>query len=289
MRHSSRNTGLFLIAAAAIVLATIAVPHAQRRGNANGSFGVPVATNTILEDPNSYYGKQITISAAVENMVSKTSFLMDQRRAAGAAEVKSVGKPILVIAPFLTKTLEARQYLLVSGQLVKFDPAAVTKIVAEYRLDLPAEALAKYTGLPVLVANSVLDAYYAELGKKPAPPATPDELAMSTTMKSISAAAAVLRTASPAAKDAVLQNAAALQPLFTKIEVTWDDLGQTAAAQYARDGRAFAAEVEEAASEGNWDAVKANATSLNAVCGQCHGAYRDRMDDGTFRFRVGSF
>ena len=94
---------------------------------------------------------------------------------------------------------------------------------------------------------------------------------------------------SPAAKDAVLQNAAALQPLFTKIEVTWDDLGQTAAAQYARDGRAFAAEVEKAASEGNWDAVKANATSLNAVCGQCHGAYRDRMDDGTFRFRVGSF
>src|SRR5262245_54241230 len=80
-----------------------AVPHAQRRGrNDNSSFGAPVATNTVVDHPDVYVGKLVTISAGVEEVLSKHAFLVDQRKAAGATAVKGVGKPILVVAPYLT-------------------------------------------------------------------------------------------------------------------------------------------------------------------------------------------
>jgi hypothetical protein len=220
----------------------------------------------------------------------RTAFLVDQRKAVGAREVQSIGKPVLVIAPYLTSSLEKSKYLMVSGQLVKFAPGAVQKLVADYKLDLAPDAVSKYEGQPVLVATSVLDAKYAEIGRKPPPAATSDELAMSTAMKSISAAFATLRTASQASKtEDVVQSAATLQPLFTKVETAWDDIGQVPAAQLARDARGHAAAIQGAAAAGNWMAVQASATALNQVCGSCHGAYRERQDDGTFRFKPGSF
>ena len=30
-------------------------------------------------------------------------------------------------------------------------------------------------------------------------------------------------------------------------------------------------------------------TPLGGTCGSCHGKYRDRMDDGTFRLKTGSY
>ena len=55
-------------------------------------------------------------------MLSKTVFLVDQWKAAGTEEAVPMGKPILVIAPYLATGLEHRQYFLLRGQVVKFDP-----------------------------------------------------------------------------------------------------------------------------------------------------------------------
>ena len=150
----------------------------------------PVATNTIVDAPDRYFGKLVTITAGVERMTSKTTFLMDQQKVAGAKEVKAVGKPILIIAPYLTSSLDQKKYFLVRGQVVKLEPSALAKLAPDYVLDLPQEVGAKYMGLPVLVASSVLNSTYVELAKKPIPPPTQADVALTAAMKTISPARA---------------------------------------------------------------------------------------------------
>jgi hypothetical protein len=67
--------GAPLALAAVMLMVMSAAPRAQRgrnRGDANQ--GVPVATNTIQQHPDAYDGKQVTISAGVEQVLSKTAF-----------------------------------------------------------------------------------------------------------------------------------------------------------------------------------------------------------------------
>jgi hypothetical protein len=171
------RTSLASRAVLGLALAIVALPsdsHAQRRNRGdNSSFGAPVATNTILANPGAFEGKPVTLSAGVEQILSPTAFVIDQQRAASASEIKAVGKPLLVIAPYLAGAVQQKQYLLMRGQVTTFDPAAIAKVAADYTVDLPPDVSAKYAGLPVLVATSVLDSRYAELTKKPAPPAPP--------------------------------------------------------------------------------------------------------------------
>jgi cytochrome c556 len=37
---------------------------------------------------------------------------------------------------------------------------------------------------------------------------------------------------------------------------------------------------------GNFDAAKTSVTPLGATCASCHGKYRERMEDGTFRIKT---
>ena len=282
-----RNYGVSLVVAGTMLIVTMAAPRAQRGAN-NASFGTPVATNTVLANPDAYYGKAISMSAGVEQILSKTAFLIDQRRVVSASETTALGAPILVIAPYLTGPLAARTYLLIRGEIVKFDPAAIAGVAAGYTIDLAPEVGAKYAGQPVLVATSVIDSTYAELGRKPLLPPSPAEVSFSAAMKTIAPAFSALRAAAEQSKaDVVTQHAATLQPAFAQAETSWEDLGQPRAAQWARDARAHAASIERAAAAGDWDAVKTSAGALNQVCQNCHGAYRERQEDGTFRFKLG--
>ena len=211
----------------AALLVGAAIAEAQRRGGRdNAAQGLPVATNTILANPDAYYGKLVTVSAGVDAMLSKTVFLVDQWKALGTEEAVPMGKPILVIAPYLSAALEHRQYFLLRGQVVKFDPAAIGAAASGYALDLPPDMQARYLGQPVLVATSVVNATSVELGRKPL---MPEEIAMTAAMKTIAPAFAALRTAADAAKVAeVSQNTAKLMPAFTQTEAIWDGLGQSA-------------------------------------------------------------
>jgi hypothetical protein len=80
--------------------------------------------------------KPVTISAGVERILSKTVFLVDQRKAVSPTEVRAIGKPMLVIAPYLIGSLTQREYLLMRGEIVKFDAAAIARAAADYKLDV---------------------------------------------------------------------------------------------------------------------------------------------------------
>jgi cytochrome c556 len=280
------------VAAAATVLTVLsAVPSAQRRGGGReGNTGAPIATNTIMQNPDAYVGKPVTISAAVVRILSKTAFVVDQRKAVSATEVQAIGQPLLVIAPYLIGDIAPHEYLLLRGDVLKFDPAAMARAAADYHLDLEPEIGASYLGQPVLLATSVIDSKFVELGKKPVPPPRPEDLTLTALMKTINPAFAALRTAAEAAKvDEVTANVAKLKPAFTETETVWDGLGQSPAAELAREARGHATTIERAAAAGDWDAVKASAGALNQICQNCHGVYRERMEDGTFRMKSGSF
>jgi hypothetical protein len=280
-------------AVGAILLIAMSVSTAAqrgRRGGANANLGAPVATNTILQNPDAYYGKQITISAGVQRMVSKTAFLVDQWKAAGPNAVQPLGRPVLVVAPYLTNTVDHRNYLLVRGELVKLDTTAVARVAAEYKLDLGPDVWAEFHGQPMLLAASVINSSYTELARKPLAPPTAPELAMTEAMKAISPSFTALRVAADEANaDVVAEQTARLQPAFSRAETIWDDLGQSSASQWARDAQDQVAAIRHAATTGNWDTAKYAATRLNQLCTNCHNAFRDRQDDGSFRFKSGSF
>lgn len=287
MRRTSLTAFRVSLAATAAMamLYAAGVDAQRRRGNDNSTFGTPVATNTIVEAPDQFFGKVVTITAGVERMVSKTTFLMDQQRMVGAKEVKAVGKPLLIIAPYLTSALGEKHYFLVRGQVVKLEPKALAQLAPGYVLDLPDEISAKYMGQPVLVAASVLNTTYVELAKKPIPPATPADVALTSAMKTISPAFNALRTAAQESKaDGVKTNLAALAPAFAQTETVLGDL-RHAAGTHAKEASAQVASIESALAVGNWDGVKASADALNRTCQSCHTAYRERQDDGTYRIK----
>jgi hypothetical protein len=157
-----------VLATTGAMLGMLAEAGAQRRRSDNASQGIPVATNRIVQDPGAYYGKVVTVSAGVEQMLSMTAFVLDQRRAAGATGVKAIGKPILVIAPYLAASLNPNGYLMVRGEIVKFDAAAIARVAPGYTLDLAPDVSARYYGQPVLVASSVINSVFLELVRKPA-------------------------------------------------------------------------------------------------------------------------
>lgn len=287
MRNTRVSTiGISLVASTAILVGlTSGVDAQRRRGSDNSTFGAPVATNTIVDAPDQYFGKLVTITAGVERMVSKTTFLMDQQKAAGPNDVKAIGKPILVIAPYLTSSLDQKKYFLVRGQVLKLEPSALARVAPDYVLDLPDDLGEKYMGQPVLVATSVLNSTYVELARKPIPPPTRADEALTAAMKTISPAFNALRTAAQESKaDEVRTNLAAIAPAFAQAETVLGDLRHAAAAQ-ARDARAQVASIETALAAGNWDAVKSSAAALNQTCQSCHASHRERQDDGTFRIK----
>ncbi len=284
------TTRTIALATAGAIVALSATAVAQRRRADNSANGVPVATNTIAQNPDAYLGKLVTVSAGVEEMLSKTTFVVDQRKMTGPTKVASVGSPILVIAPYLSASVAPAQYLLMRGEVVKLEPAALKRLAAGYALDLSPELSAKYKGQPVLVVNSVVDSRSNEIGRKPIPELTADEVAVRAAMKVISPTFAALRTAANESNAAaVAQNVALLEPAYTQTETTWDAVGQKAAAQWARDSRALAASIGRAAAAGQWDEAKASVGAVNQLCQNCHGAYRERREDGSFAFKPGSF
>jgi hypothetical protein len=282
-----------LFRAAAILLVVMSVPVAAQRGRRGGAAanqGVPLATNTILKNPAAYYGKQVTISAGVDRMLTKTAFLVDQWKMTGKNDVQPIGQPVLVVAPYLTNALDQRNYLLVRGELVKLDTAALARVATEYKLDLGPDLWATYQGQPMLLASSVINSTYAELAKKPILPPTASELALGDAMKTISSAFTALKAAADNSQsDVITQNAVKLTPAFSQTETIWDNVGQASAGQWARDAQDYVIAIEHDASAGNWDKVKFTANKLNTLCANCHGTFRDRADDGTFRMKAGTF
>ncbi|MGE0445436.1 MAG: hypothetical protein AB7P99_09425 [Vicinamibacterales bacterium] len=292
---TARSTATLRRAGTAAALTAVLVswpagPSAQRRRADSAAFGMPVTTTAITGNPEAFVGKLVTVSARVEALLTPTAFVVDQQRAVNAHETSAAGAPLLVLAPYLTRAVPHGRYVLLRGRVVRFAAAAIGGVAEGYTVDLPAGLAARYSGAPVLVATSVLDPTYMELGAKPLPPPTPAELAMGAEMKRIAASVETLRDAAQGMNvDGVAEPVATLVQSFGQVEAMWEDLGQSAAAEWAREARRQAVAIEGAAAGGDWGAVTTASGALNQTCQACHGAYRDRVEDGTFRMRPGSF
>jgi uncharacterized protein YdeI (BOF family)/cytochrome c556 len=244
---------------------------------------VPMAASSIATAPDAHIGENVAMTGAVEASLSKTAFSVDQDR------TKSTGKDVLIIAPYLNAAVTPNTYVTIVGEVIKFDPAEVAKKFKDYTLDLPADAVAKWTGKPAVLATSVITAELADIGKRLPPPMTPAEEAYDKTMKSVSAANTAMRKGiDESSAELTKQQAAILKKGFMEAQLFFKNRNTADAVGWAQDAYKYVDAIDQAATAGKWDEVKTNATSLAGMCSTCHAAHRERFDDGTFRVKAGS-
>ena len=244
---------------------------------------VPVAASTLAAHPETYYGERVTMSGAVEQTIGTLVFSVDQDK------TKTLDKQILVLAPRMNSPVEVNTYVTVIGEVVAFDSAEVTKRAKDYPVEVSPEIAAKFKGRPVIFATNVINTAGTDLALRLPPPMTTEELALQKAMKAIAPASAALR-ADADKMDANLakEHAVALKQAFAQTEAIWKAKGKADAVQIAADARKLAETIELDAAAAKWDEVKTSAGTLNTKCGACHGVYRERFDDGSFRIKVPS-
>lgn len=242
---------------------------------------VPVAASTVARNPDPYVGEYVTLTATVESNLSKTGFAVDQDK------TKTTGQDVLVLAPNLQKPADQNSYVTVIGQLIKFDAAEVEKNLKGYTLDLPADVQARYQGKPVVLATAVINTAGIDIARKPIPPMSADDLALQKIMTRLPPAQAALRKAIDG-KDLnlVKEQATLLKTAFTDTEAFWKSKNNTEAMTIAAEARKHAEAILINLGLGNLEAAKTSVTPLGGTCANCHGKYRERMDDGTFRIKT---
>jgi hypothetical protein len=246
---------------------------------------VPVATNTIAANPDAFYGQAVTITASVEEILSKTSFTIDQRRVGDAAMMKHAPTDVLVLVPNIQRPVDLKSYVTVMGDLMKFDPVEVAKKAKDYKIDLPPDAATKYAGRPVLIATSVINDKFDDLAKRLPPPLTTEEEAFQKVMRQVGPAAAAFRPAVDSSNvEVATKNAAVLQKAFADTEAFWKPK-KAEPTLWAQNARKEVEAVQAAIAAGKWDDAKTHAATVAQACGQCHGVYRERFDDGSFRVK----
>lgn len=245
---------------------------------------VPVAASSLANTPDVYVGEYVTMTGAVEKNLTKSSFSVDQDK------TKSTGKEVLVLAPTLQTPTDPNTYVTVIGQVIKFDPKEVAAKLKDYKIDLSPEDVTRFTGKPVVLATAVINTAGIDIAKKPIPPPTTDDLTLQKVMTRLPPAQAALRKAiDGSSADLAKEQVTVMKTAFTETAAFWKAKGNVEAMGIANDGIKNADLVLTAAAAGKWDEVKTAATPLGAVCGTCHGKYRERMEDGTFRIKAGSF
>jgi len=245
---------------------------------------VPVATNTIAANPDAFYGQAVTITASIEEIFSKSSFAVDQRRVAGAP-APSRPTDVLVLVPNIQRPVDLKSYVTVMGELIKFDPAEVAKKAKDYKIDLPPETVAKYAGRPALIATSVINDKFDDVAKRLPPPLNAEEEAFQKVMRAVGPASAALRPAVESSNaEVATKNAAILQKGFTETEAFWKPK-KAEPTLWAQNARKEVEALQAAIAAGNWNEAKTHTATVQQACGQCHGVYRERFDDGSFRIK----
>jgi hypothetical protein len=238
---------------------------------------VPVAASTVANNPDAYVGEFVTMTGAVEQSLTKLAFSVDQDA------TKPTGKEILVLAPRMNGVVDPNTYVTVIGELVKFDPAAIAAKTKNYNTDLPPDVASKFKDRPTVLATAVINAASIDVAKWLPPPMSPEEAAYDKVMKGVQPAFGAMRKGAEASNlDLVKQNAATLIKSFGEAEAFMKNRGLSDATKWAQEARKMVEGIDKAAVAGQWDIVKASATELQKACAQCHGAYRERGEDGTF-------
>ncbi len=244
---------------------------------------VPMAASTLARNPDPYYGEFVSLTATVEQTISGTAFSVDQDK------TKSTGKNILVLAPRLNKPVQPNTYVVVLGEVVRFDSAELGTKFKGFAPDLTAAMAAQYQGQPAILATAVLTEASENLAMRLPPAMGKDETALSEAMKKVGASNGALRKAIEASSvDLAREHALVLKQSFNKAESFMRSHGKPDAVKWAQDAKRTSETIERAATAGKWDEVKASAGELGKACQTCHTAYRERFDDGSFRFKAGT-
>lgn len=240
---------------------------------------VPVAASTLAANLEAYIGVTVTLTATVDQRFGGTAFTVDQDRSKTAADV-------LVLAPLLTAPLDPNAYVTVIGEVVKFDAADAAARMKDAMPALTPDIAARYRGRAAVIATSVINGAMTDLAKRIPPPMSPEELALSAVMKQVGPGFNALRQSVTAAIGAdTAAQAAALKALLGEASAFWKKQSRPDAIQWTEDARIASGLVEAAAAKGDWEAVKLAVPKLQATCASCHGLYRERLDDGTYRFK----
>jgi cytochrome c556 len=242
---------------------------------------IPVAANTLASAPDAHAGNMVSVTATVAERFGATAFSVQQ----GGG--KGTGQDVLVLAPVLNAPVEPGAYVTVIGEVVKFDPGAVATRMKDATPTLSPDVASRYQGRAAIIATSVINAAMMDLAKRIPPPMSPEELALSKLMKQIGPGFNALRQAATAGSDAAEAGAqaAALKKAFTETATFWKGKPHPDAIQWNEDARTAADAIAAAAGRADWDAIKTSMPRLQGACASCHNQYRERLDDGTYRFK----
>ncbi|HEX5068702.1 MAG TPA: hypothetical protein VFV78_00695 [Vicinamibacterales bacterium] len=280
----SQRSGVAAVAiGAGFLMLSLGLRAAQAPAGGGAGALVPMTASTILRNPDAHMGERVSMMATVEAIVSKTAFTMDQDG------TKSTGQELLVLAPNLTAAPDRNAYLTVQGEVMKFDPAELAKKAPTYTLDLPADILEKFRGRPCVLATAVVTNKLVDLEKKPIVPMTPAELAFQKLMTTIQASFPAVRAGldQPNAATALKDQAAAVKKSFMDAQAYFGANGPAGAAKLAGDALAFATTIDDSLTAGKIEDAKTAATGLQQLCATCHGQFRERLDDGSYRIKSG--
>jgi cytochrome c556 len=243
---------------------------------------LPAAASSIAARPDAFYGQYVSVYATVERELSPTAFALDQDK------TRSTGQEVLVVAPRLHEPVPLNEYVTVIGEVVRPDSAEIEKRLTAGAQGLPPDILSKYPGRPVIVATAVINPALVDLARFIPPPMTPEEAAFDKTMKGVGGANGALRKGVDASNaELVKTNTAILLKAFADVEAFWKGRGKADAVKLAQTARGAVQAIETAAGMGNWNEAKSQAATLAQQCQSCHGAYRERGEDGSFFIRPG--
>jgi hypothetical protein len=288
MQRSTKSTVIVAaLALAAFVTSLTAAPADQApqapppAANTPPKPLVPVAASSVANNPDPYVGEYVTMTGTVEANLTKTSFSVDQDK------TKTTGKEVLVLAPTLQKQADPNGYVTVIGQLIKFDEKDVAAKLKDYKIDLSAADAAKFQGKPVVLATAVINTAGIDIAKRPLPPMTADDLALQKIMTKLPPAQAAVRK-SLDSKDAAgaKEQATALKDAFTQIEAFFKTKNNEDAMKIATEGKNHADSILVNLGMNNVEGAKTSITPLGGTCASCHGKYRERLEDGTFRIKT---
>jgi len=242
---------------------------------------VPVAASSVAAKPDQWVGEYVAMTGVVDAAFGKMAFTVDQDKTKNAPDV-------LVLASRMSDAVTPNTYVTVIGLLMKYDPADVAAKSKAHAHDLGAEATTKYKGKPVVLATSVVNDKMVDLARFIPPAMTPDEEALSKAMKGVPAASGEMRKGADASNvEMATKNVATLSAAFTEAETFMKKRGKLDAVKWAADARANVLAVEKAAKGAQWDAAKTAAAAIGGSCATCHTPYRERLEDGSFRFKAG--
>jgi len=242
---------------------------------------VPVAATGLTAHAEEYAGATVSLTAAVAEVYGATAFSVVQ------ANQKNRASAVLVVAPILTAPVQPGSYVTVIGDVIRFDTATLASRMKDAAPALAPDVVDRYRGKPAIVAVSVINGAMTDLAKRLPPPMTAGELVLNKAMKQVGPAFTALRqaVAASSATDAAAQ-AAALTSGFTEAAAFWKTQARADAIEWTADALKLSGEIAAAAGKADIESVKTAVPKLQQICGNCHTAYRERLDDGSYRYKM---